>query len=262
MRAWVLGLLALLLAGCTAQMWNERLSTPEERAFAEGSIRAIQGGDIKRLAQIADPETMGDFSARVLNSIRVGVPDGPARLMTVSSNTMTADGATKTYKAFNYELGAGQRWAIVQILLRTDGSALLLSGFRVWPADRSPSAANNFGFEGKGVIHYLWIALMLAAAAISITAFVLILRTRGLRFKWLWAIGALFGVCSFQLNWTTGAWGIWPLSIQLLGASAVQNGPLMPWVLSVAVPVVAIIFLVRRALGPAPAAEEETETFE
>ena len=158
-------------------------------------------------------------------------------------------GETNSFKTFNYELGTGQRWAILQIILHPKGERLWLAGVYVQPADRSPSIAHAFSFRGKRAIHYLWLAMMLAAVATSITSLVLVLRTRGLRRKWLWAVGSALGFVSFQLNWTTGEWGIWPISIQLFGASALQNGPLLPWVMSFAIPVVAIIFLVRRAMG-------------
>lgn len=263
MRGLLLGLLALLLVGCSIEAWNNKLSTPEERAFAEQSVKAIRAGDMKWLAQRADVETMGDLSARGLEQLRSGIPDGPAKLMTVNSNTIANGGGTRTYKAFNYEMGAGQRWAIVQVLVRPEGSNLLISGFRFWRAERSPSAANAFSFEGKGAVHYLWIVLMVASALTAIGTFLLILRTRGLRLKWLWAIGSLFGFCTFQLNWTTGAWGMWPISVQLLGVSAMQNGPLMPWVMGFAPPLVAIAFLIWRALrSPEKVAEAEADAFE
>lgn len=249
MRALIAGILLFVLAACSIQRWNEWASTPQERAFAAQMVQAIQRGDMRQLAEASDPDTMRDFSPRMLAQIREVTPDGPAKLMTVSVNAMTAGGETSSFKTFNYELGTGQRWAILQIILHPKGERLWLAGVYVQPADRSPSIAHAFSFRGKRAIHYFWLAMMLAAVATSITALVLVLRTRGLRRKWLWAVGSALGFVSFQLNWTTGEWGIWPISIQLFGASALQNGPLLPWVMSFAIPVVAIIFLVRRAMG-------------
>jgi hypothetical protein len=106
--------------------------------------------------------------------------------------------------------------------------------------------------EGKGAINYLWIAAMAIAVGSSLAAFVLILRTRALRLKWLWAIGSLLGFVNFRLDWTTGQWDIWPLSFTLFGASALRSGMLAPWVMSFAIPIVAIVFLALRARGRLP----------
>jgi hypothetical protein len=262
MRVVIAGILLLVLGACSAQRWNAWVSTPEERAFAERMVQVVQAGDMRRVAEVSDPDTMGDFTQRLLTQVRGLTPAGPARLMTVSSSTMTASGRTRTFKTFNYELGAGQRWAILQIILHPEGEKIWLAGIYVQPMDRSPSAAHAFSLKGKGSIHYLWLTAMLLAVMTSVTAFVLILRTRGLKLKWLWAIGSLLGFVSFQLNWTTGEWGIWPISFQLLGASGMQNGTLLPWVLSFAIPVVAIVFLVRHAMGLTTAAgkDDQAET--
>lgn len=249
MRVVIAGILLVVLAACSVQRMNAWLSTPEERAFAEEMVRTIQAGDMSRVVAVSDPETMGDFTERLLKQIRGLTPPGPATLMTVNSNTMTANGQTRTFKTFNYELGAGQRWAILQIILHPTGDKIWLAGVYVQPMPRSPSAAHAFSLNGKGAKHYVWLAAMFIAAMTSMTAFVLILRTRGLRFKWLWAIGSLIGIVGFQLNWTTGESGIWPTSFFLLGAAALRNGPLLPWVMTFAIPVVAIIFLVLRATG-------------
>lgn len=264
MRAVIAAILLVLLGACSAERWNAWVSTPQERAFAGQMVQTIQAGDMRRLVAVSDLETMADFTPRILAQVRVLLPEGPARLMTVSANSVTVNGETRTFKAFNYELGAGSHWAILQILLRTEGDRPLLAGIHVVQADRSPTAAHAFSLRGKSAVHYLWLAAMLAAVATSVTSFVLILRTRGLRLKWLWAVGSLLGFIGFQLNWTTGEWGIWALSIHLLGAGATQNGPLLPWVMTFAIPVVAIAFLAARALGfvgaSKPAAQLETGT--
>lgn len=128
----------------------------------------------------------------------------------------------------------------------------MLAGVYVQSFDRSPSAAHALSLKDKRAIHYVWILAMLTAVATSVAAFVLTLRTRGLRLKWLWAIGSLVGLTGFQLNWTTGEWGMWLFSFHLFGAGAVQNGPLLPWIMTFAIPVVAIVFLILRALRRLP----------
>jgi hypothetical protein len=66
--------------------------------------------------------------------------------------------------------------------------------------------------------------------------------------KWLWVLFILAGVGKFAVNWTSGEWGIAPLSLQLLSASAVAS-LYGPWILSFSLPLGAIVFLVHAARG-------------
>lgn len=86
-------------------------------------VQIVQAGDMRRLVEVSDP-AMEDFTPRVLKQVQELTPSGLARLMTVNSNTVTAGGQTRTVKGFNYELGAGQRWAILQIIVHPVGEAV------------------------------------------------------------------------------------------------------------------------------------------
>jgi hypothetical protein len=61
----------------------------------------------------------------------------------------------------------------------------------------------------------------------------------------------LFGVGNFALDWTTGEWQFAPLHVHLLSASVSAN-LYGPWVLSVSVPLGALLFLWRRRRLSAP----------
>jgi hypothetical protein len=100
------------------------------------------------------------------------------------------------------------------------------------------------------------LAAMIAASAFSLAVLFLCLRTQ-MRWprKTLWAIAILLGVARFQLNWTDGAFAMEPLNVQILSAGYVRASQLSPWILSVSVPLGAIVFLVRRKrgkFGPVP----------
>ena len=62
----------------------------------------------------------------------------------------------------------------------------------------------------------------------------------------LWYLVIVVGLVQFQLNWTTGALGVVPLSLLLLGIGFARAGPYAPVLLSVALPVGAIAFLLKR----------------
>lgn len=79
----------------------------------------------------------------------------------------------------------------------------------------------------------------------TLYALILCIRTKIEKKKWLWVIFVLAGIASFSVDWTTGQWRIVPLSFQLLGAGA-SAPPYGPWVISVSLPLGAIIFLLKR----------------
>jgi hypothetical protein len=250
MRRAILILMMLVgLGACSAADWNEKMSTPEERALSLRMLKALQSGDFGSVDAAARPELREELTAEIFDQVHGMIPPGEPRLETVAVDTNTADGVTTTLKSLNYEMGAGDRWAIVQITLQTSPGITTVAGFRAYPMNKSPIAAESFTFEGKGALHYFWLLAMAAAVATTIAAVVLVVRTPDVRRKWLWVIGCLVSFVSFQLNWTTGEFGITPFAFLLLGAGGFKAGPFVPWILQFAIPVVAIVFLTRKAMG-------------
>jgi hypothetical protein len=247
---WLAIVMLVLLSACSTQGWNERLSTPGEREMALQALEAVRSGNIASLRGVSETQLMDGLTPEIAAKIRSLLPPGEPRLLTVAQNSTTAfGGETKAYKSLFYELGSGNRWALAEVTLQQVANKTWLAGMHVVPFDHSPVAENAFTLEGKGTIHYVWIAAMAAAVLISLFAFVQILRTRGLKLKWLWAIGSLLSFVTFQLNWTTGETGFMPISFLVLGAGGFQVSPLMPWVLSFAIPAVALLFLALKAIG-------------
>jgi hypothetical protein len=63
--------------------------------------------------------------------------------------------------------------------------------------------------------------------------------------EWLWMIFILIGIGRFPVNWTTGQWTFSPFYFLLFGAGSFAQ-PYSAWLVSVAVPLGAILFLFRR----------------
>lgn len=258
MRVFVAFVL-LFLSACSYQQLYDRFSTPEEQALALQAAQAVQKGDLGWLSAHAGDKLQADLTPLLVHQMQVLSPRGQPVLRGVFVQWFQANGRPMTLKRFTYEAGANDKWALLQVVLETEGAKPLVNGVFVQPVDGSPTAANRLTLAGKGFIHFLWLALMAAALATSATAFVLALRTKRLRWKWLWCIGVLFSIVTFQLNWTTGEWRIVPISFLLFGAAGFQQGPLAPWVLSFAIPGVAIAFLALRAVGELPTKPAEDQ---
>jgi hypothetical protein len=118
--------------------------------------------------------------------------------------------------------------------------------FNVNALPRPLAEINAFTFAGKGPLHYVFLVLAIGAVCLCVGTFILAIRTPNIRWKWLWAIFCLIGVCQFSLNWTTGATNIMPAHIALLGAGFSSRAFGMPWIISWSVPIGAIAFLIKR----------------
>jgi hypothetical protein len=91
-------------------------------------------------------------------------------------------------------------------------------------------------------------AAMLAFASVctSIGAAILAIRTPGLRFRWLWAVGCLVGIGWLQAGWESGAvYSGFGINFPPFGASRHAT----EWWVRSSVPAIALLFLGLRATG-------------
>ena len=239
-------LVLLVLTGCSQSDWNERLSTPEDRSVALEVISSLRAGMIKTMERQIDAE-LYDQTLDMQDEAKAALPkSGEPELVTVSSFSSTsADGVVST-KTLNYELGADDNWAIVQIQLQETDAGPTLIGWHLTPFDHRPTTANNFGFKGKGLLEYVWIVAMVLSTGTIIFAAVLAIRSKRIRHRWLWILGCLVGLGKFQLNWSTAEWDFQPIYFSIIGSGAFKPSPFDPWIMSFSLPIIALIFLVIR----------------
>lgn len=85
-----------------------------------------------------------------------------------------------------------------------------------------------------------------AAPAISLAALFLCIRSPlPRRRRVLWAIGILAGFGRISLDWTSGAIMVSPLWFQLLSAGYTRANEFAPVVISVSIPVFALLFFAK-----------------
>ena len=236
----------LLLGACSPQAWNDRMTTPQERELAQRVIAMIRGDDVNGLRAVSDSELSPQLTPQSMHPIVRMMPTaGQPSLQVVAVNTLAMDSAPRTVKVLYYEVGADKQWAIVQVTLAIRGAQTRLGGFHVQPSALRPTTFNDFTFAGKPAINYVWLAMMALAIIVTILGAVTAFRSPHFRkLRWLWIVGSLFSFVTFSLNWATGAFGVMPISFLLPGASAMRGNALSPWIVSFAIPVVAIVILV------------------
>ena len=258
MRFWV-AILCLVLAACSVAQWNEKLSTPADRAMAQDFIAAMRAGNLASQQPVMDPKLFAQTLA-AQPKVRVILPaSGSPELVTV--NTMTngfgADAASRV--GLNYQFGAGTKWVVFQVVLQKAGGQAHVAGWNVQPFALRPPEAGDFSLQGKTPGHYGWLGAMALSTGTILFALVQLYRSAGIRRRWLWAFVCAFGLVQFVINWSTGAWIVRPVFIGLLGSGFVRPSPFDPWYLTFSLPIGALVFLYRRGDLLARAAEAETD---
>jgi hypothetical protein len=118
-------------------------------------------------------------------------------------------------------------------------------GFRVLPESASLETQNKFNLSGKGALQYGVLGAAITMAIFTLVVLVVCIRTKMKRRKWLWILFILFGFGKLSVNWATGQWGVMVLAAQLFSASGTAAF-FGPWIVSVSLPVGAVLFLINR----------------
>lgn len=245
----LLALIATLLVGCDQKALLEKFVPKDDDAFARHFLDVIRAGDYAAAEQMLDVKIRGDAAMpglRELNGLLAnhGEPLSVEIVgVNVFSNTSN-EGTTRTTN-LTYQIQFPDSWAAGLVTVGHPEGAMSIVTARFDPVPASLETMNHFSFAGKTPLHYLVFAAAIAVPVFILTALVICIRSR-IRRKWLWILFILVGFGQFQLNWATGQTAFQPLSILLCGASSTRSGLYAPWVLAVAIPVGAIVFLACR----------------
>jgi hypothetical protein len=237
--------LVLVPLGCDQRAIFDAMIPKEEAAAAREVVARIAAGDLAAVeAQLAPDLRTPDTRFKLQEVARV-VPAGePIDVQTVGAHTIRGPAST-TYN-LTLEYRYPDSWLIANVVLAAGDGGFTLYGVQLTPRNRSLEAENAFTFVGKSPMHFAVFALAIVVPLFILAALVLCARTALPRRKWLWLAFVAIGLVQCQFNWSTGAWGVRPFAFSLLGAGAMKAGPAAPWVFTIAFPLGAVLFLMRR----------------
>ncbi|WP_420478580.1 hypothetical protein [Brevundimonas sp. FT23028] len=237
----LLFLLTLLLAGCTLPKVD-----PAREAQADRVYELLRRNDVAGLREMAGPillqQDLPEAVQQMQSHIHASTPTA-VETAAWNLNIVNGDATYEVARLYSHPEGKVQ----VRVTMMRSGDAPYrvegLHVMRVSPAllkaHEESIKASGFTLTGKTPAHYA----VLGAAVLAFLACVVTAVTAGIRRRWLWMIGCLFGFGKVALNWTTGAMFVQPISIALLGAGALKGlGPADPWVISASIPLPAILF--------------------
>ena len=240
---WLVVLLSL--CGCDQRAIFEKFVPQEETALTKELIAKLAARDLDAVEGALEPSLRTPEARQKLEEIaRLLPPGAPKTVEVVGATTRQMPSATTYDLTLEYQYASS--WVLANaVLVRNDGK-VTVQRIHLLPRSQSMEAENRFTFEGKGALHYVVVAMAIAIPLLIVYAAVVCLMSKIPRGKWLWVLFIVVGLAQLQLNWTTGAWEIRPLQVSLLGAGYTRLGPVGPYILQIALPVGAIVFLTRR----------------
>ena len=249
-------------AGCSQETISKvikRRAPEEEQALAVAAIKAIHSGSAQEARALMSPQCNQATSDADLQELKEQIADiNPAGgiLVGYSSQKKLGDGGHSYAKLdYEYKLNEGL-YRILMVQLDTSSKPYTLQACNVMTSKVSVLATLSFSLKNKPAINQIMLILAISIPLFCLFALVQCIRTKVKR-KWLWILFILFAFGSVSLNWSTSDLRIGLLNFQLLGSGLRGQGMGGPRVLTVAFPLGAIWFLLKRkALTLAPTPKE------
>lgn len=240
----VVGIL-IALGGCDQQAMFEKFVPQQEAAIAKRLLSQLAAKDYESIQKQLDPSIKSPSIQGALAQMAALFPAGePKTTSVVGAHTSKTSGRTVYDLTFEYEYSG--YWLLANVVLQRSNEQVTVLGLHVNPMQQSLKHLNRFTFEGKGILHYVVLAIAIAVPVFILYVLVLCFRAPIPKRKWLWLLFVALGFVQFSLNWTNGAFGMQPISFLLLGAGYVQAGPFAPFILKFSIPIGAIVFLAKR----------------
>ncbi len=233
-----------LLGGCSPEQALEKFTNDEEQARAIELIEMMRDGKVEELAPEFAPSLQSPQLRATLGKMSRMMPAGaPQKRSLIGAHININNGVRTSNLTYQYDFG--DRWFMVNCAYVNSGPNAGIFGMQIVPLDARLEAKPKFSLRGKSGVHYATLAAAVLAILVTLAALVTCIRDRNLKLKWLWVLFILFGVMQFSLDWNSGGHEFAGYSALLFSASAFGM-PYGSWTLSVALPLGAIVYLVRR----------------
>jgi len=246
-RFLCLAAMAVVLAGCGKTTFFD--VDKQDLEFANQFLSLVKAKNFDAADAEFDPkEKTADFRD-AMGKIAALFPDGEPDSVELTNHnwfTLKSSSADQTRVGLEFQYHYKNLWILEEIALLKERGTVRVYGFHVSPIPDSLENINRFDLRNKPTIAYVFLALVIAIPIFILVTAGICIMTPMAKKKWLWLIFILIGVGNFSLNWTNGAWIISPLNANLLGSGWTRNGMYGPVYLTFAVPLGAIIFLMRR----------------
>lgn len=238
-------LLATILA-VAAAMTLAACAKPQPDATVRAFYDAVRTGDTTTMRTLAAPElytSHADVQLLRLSALMPKAPPTQVRVITRKVDRMVDAGETLDAREL-YTVESRPFVVAAQLYRATAKDPWKVRAFAVNAVRAADIEANAFKVDGKPLGQLAFLGGMVLSPVLMIAAFVRVLGHEGLRQRWLWGLLCFAGAITFHMNWTTGAFEINWLTIQLIGLGVTNPAPgLAPWILTLTLPLGALVIL-------------------
>lgn len=240
-----LGLILLVgISGCDPQQTIEKFASDAEKHRAIELIDTMRAGKVDAIAPKFSRSLQSPGLRPTLVQMSTLMPAGEPRKRTlVGAYVNVMNGVRSSNLTYQYDFG--DRWFLVNCAYAESGPDAGIFGMQIRPLPARLEAQPEFGLRGKTALQYSVLAAAVLVVAVVLLALIRCVLDRDLPKKWLWVLFILVGVSQISVDWSTGAWEFRYLWIQLFSAGAGFQ-PYGSWVVSVALPLGALVYLARR----------------
>jgi hypothetical protein len=235
--------LLIALAGCSQSGILDKIA-PDAVASAKSYFEMLRNHQYQPIQNLLNKSIKDPDLQKTLAGVAAHIPDEkPISVKTVGLHVFRNSHTCNTDVTLEYEFPS--QWLLFRVISRNEDGEYSITGMYVKPIPDSLEDTNRFSLYGKPYSAYFFLLFAILIPAFTIYVLVLCIRTKGLGKKWLWIIFILVGFGRLGVNWTTGQWGFHYLFIQLFSVSAAAQ-LYGPWIISLSIPLGAILFLVYR----------------
>lgn len=222
--------------------------TEADIAFADQYFDLIAVGDFELALQRLEPQlrprlvAQKDVLRNAFNEVK-----GFQRSLIGCSSYEHLGGDTRS-KAVNiaYQWNSSDKWYAGNISWKEVDGSKTVNAINISLLPASLEQTNAFNLFQKGVLHWIFLFLGASALCLSVVALVVCIRTKIPKRKWLWILFIVAGVGQLTLNWTTGDMHLNVFASQFFGVGVFRPNAYAAWMVTISLPLGAIVFLMRR----------------
>jgi hypothetical protein len=250
MNKVLLILVLLTVTGCSQDELLQKFAPKEDQAFAEHCIDLLINRRFDEFEQLSDTSIKSQNLRTTLQKMSDFFPTekqtsiklvGAHQSMSALYSAAASDHSYSTDLIYEYRFPT--KLLLINVNIQRKNGHTGIVGFHVRPEDRGMEEQNRFHIGMDNSILALPMLLLAVFLPIfTIYTLIVCIRTELSGKKWPWIFFIIFGFGKITLNWTTGQFMIAPFFVQLLSASAIAE-PYGPWMISISLPVGAIVFL-------------------
>jgi len=226
------------------ESFAQRHTTAAERVFALDYLGLLQRGEIDSAFAALAPELKSPEARQQLAQISSMFAVHPvSRPELVGVQVNKAPGWRTVNRTWEYQ--SGSQWVVTNVQARYGDAGVTVSGVNAHRLDQSLQSGNAFTVRDKSPVHIVWLVIALLIPSLCVFSALRIATAKGMPKRKRWIIASLVGVGRFSLNWSTGAINVNPVYVVLFGAGATRGGPAAPWIITLSVPLGALLALRR-----------------